>query len=329
MNIRHFTYLQEPDAEKLLFTELERMKEAIALYPELRPVTVALGGGYGRGEGGVFFRNGKGTLYNDLDFFVFAETGDKRKTDRILRGIAAESEARLHINVDFAPCRNMAHLRRNGDTLMYQELKHGFYLVHGTADFAEELPELAPGELPWQEAVRLLMNRGMGLLLAGEKFRERDFIRRNLHKAALGSGDALLINAGEYRWRLGERRSALLNMAIPAPFKKLYIDSVDFKIRPYDNGYDSLEELRENIRRFFLFAVQITAGENIHDSCVKHGQCTLLNGVKRIVRTRHFDFSVTCLDSPQTVILGEIYTLLQGGYPVIPGRLLRAWEKFN
>ena len=61
------------------------------------------------------------------------------------------------------------------------------------------------------------MNRGSGLLQASQLLagagptgpEERDFVWRNLHKCALGCGDALLIAAGQYDFDLSIRRRRL------------------------------------------------------------------------------------------------------------------------
>ena len=57
---------------------------------------------------------------------------------------------------------------------MMQELKRGYHLVYGEDLLNEYLPELPAEELPFSEACRLLLNRGMGLMLAGEKISTPD-----------------------------------------------------------------------------------------------------------------------------------------------------------
>ena len=66
---KKFTAGGDPEAEKLLARVLAEMKQQL----EGSGLCVLLGGSYGRGDGGVRLDRENGILYNDLDFFVFAE----------------------------------------------------------------------------------------------------------------------------------------------------------------------------------------------------------------------------------------------------------------
>ena len=63
-----FTASANPEAEALLRKALEGIRSDIAAHNLRGLAGVYLGGGYGRGEGGVFCKNGTVRLYNDLDF---------------------------------------------------------------------------------------------------------------------------------------------------------------------------------------------------------------------------------------------------------------------
>jgi hypothetical protein len=77
-----------------------------------------------------------------------------------------------------------------------------------------------PGNIPQSEATRLLMNRCSGLLfsrvqLEREPFTQTaaDFVRRNVAKAQLACGDAVLTAFGRYHWSCTERHRRLEELA--------------------------------------------------------------------------------------------------------------------
>ena len=193
---------------------------------------IVLGGGYGRGEGGAI----GGGLSNDLDFYVVAEEGtgsaDLAAIDAALKPVSEKWTAKLGVDVDFCTAKTPWRIRHDENRLMIQELLHGYFDVageRGETMFAS-VKRLDPGELPWIEAARLLMNRGAGLLLAGDRLRAgegvKGFVARNINKAVLGAGDARLIARGAYRWRAVDRAEALGDA--------LYSKAVEWKFRPAD-----------------------------------------------------------------------------------------------
>lgn len=219
---RSFTLSHNRDADELVrqvVTELGR--EVGGLASEFGLAALVLGGGYGRGEGGAVVTPGQPvSLYNDMDFFVFTRHAGRRRRRRldIRLGALAESwSARLGIDMDFAAAREVSRLPGLPVSLMYQELRRGHCYVFAEEDVVAQIPLAPPSALPVLEGLRLHMNRGAGLLRANQILSgagsagpaERDFVWRNLHKCALGCGDALLIAAGQYDFDLGLRRRRL------------------------------------------------------------------------------------------------------------------------
>ena len=195
---------------------------------------LVLGGGYGRGEGGVTADH---RLYNDRDFFVLMDAPEAAfpACARRLAPVSAAFGARLGLDVDFT-LRTAARLRRDERRLMVQELLYA-HVVVAPAGFDLAVWSgarlHAPSEIPVGEAARLLMNRGMGLELARRRLaanggRADGFVLRNLNKAVLGAGDARLIAEGRYAWRLAEREAALGDAA--------YARACAFKRRPTDGA---------------------------------------------------------------------------------------------
>ena len=210
--------------------------EALAV-PRLQGVV--LGGGYGRGEGGVFdLPDGVQHLSNDLDFFAVTEKGvsgrDIRAIADALAPVSERWTAKLGIEVDFV-VRTPWRMRHDQDRVMIQELMHGYFDVVGKKgeEMFVEIERRPASAFPWAEAARLLMNRGVGLVLAKCKMESvkckvagdvQEFVNRNINKCVLGAGDARLIVRGEYQWRVEDRAAALGD--------KLYSAAVAWKFRP-------------------------------------------------------------------------------------------------
>ena len=159
---------------------------------------------------------------------------------------------------------------------MYQELLHSHRLVCGPDLLAEvACPDVH--ELPILEALRLLVNRGMGLLFAAQRLATArlddngrlmdddiiDFAVRNLHKAALGAGDALLIAQKRYDYNL-ERRLIIIQYdahatSIYTEVAPFYKAARDFKVLPGTQRMNPLEKLPDYLKLWLNTARNVVA----------------------------------------------------------------------
>jgi len=126
------------------------------------------------------------------------------------------------------------------------DLVAGHRIVFGAPTIFEQCEHhLDAARIPLAEATRLLFNRCSGLLLARELLRrnaltadEADFIGRNLAKAQLALGDALLTAFGQYHWSARERlwRLAALTPYEPLPWlgtiRAHHEEGLKFKLHP-------------------------------------------------------------------------------------------------
>ena len=222
---RFFTCVRDAQVDAQIRMVLPEVAEAVVALglPGFRGLV--LGGGYGRGEGGATADH---ALYNDLDFFVFLEgpeSGFPLIAQR-LAPLSATFGARLGIDVDFT-LRSAYRVHLDERRLMVQELLRGHVpLAPEGFDLAawSGAHEYPADEVPAGEAARLLMNRGMGLLLARTADPSSDFAMRNLNKAVLGAGDVRLVARRQYAWTLAAREVAV-NDAV-------YSKACAFKRRP-------------------------------------------------------------------------------------------------
>ena len=287
----------------------------------LKPLAgVVLGGGYGRGEGGVFTADGAAeSLANDLDFYVVAVEGasaaDLASIGEALGPISRKWTERLGIDVDFCAAKTPWRLKRDERRLMVQELVHGYFDVAGAKGetlFAG-VRRLESSELPWTEAVRLLVNRGAGLLLAAESS-EGKFIVRNINKCVLGAGDAKLISSGRYAWKAEDRAAALGD--------GLYSRALEWKFRPSAKGVCTWEDAR---------ALWLDTAREV----LRKGDSSGLSGrsayqaVRWIVRRRTIGEIGTLGQNPVVRILRRMIRCIASGEKEFRPGLRKDWMVFN
>jgi hypothetical protein len=180
---------------------------------------LVLGGGYGRGQGGVLVSPSGDRPYNDLEFYVFLK-GNPILNERRFRGVFSElgerlsQEAGLHVEFKLD---SLEKLRASPITMFSYDLLAGHYRLCGDENiFAGCEHHLVPENIPISEATRLLFNRCSGLLISKELLQQEpispdqsDFIMRNVAKAQLALGDAFLTAFQQYHWDINERRRRL------------------------------------------------------------------------------------------------------------------------
>lgn len=256
--------------------------------PQALVCALVLGGGYGRGEGGVLIRDNIETLYNDLDFFVFTRPMTfmtRKKLITSLRHLHLELTAKYGIDVDFSIPIPVSKLPTIEITQMLFDLFNGHKVVLGNANVLAGLPRWSNSDIPLCEALRLLLNRAMGLFFAKEKLasptaeNEIDFIYRNIQKAFQALADAMLIAEGNYDSsalvRIALLRELDLSRLIPTePILPEIIASMEFKLSPHIPTFN-LEELQSKLELaivslkdlyYALWSKELTAEINNYDS---------------------------------------------------------------
>ncbi|MBM3289490.1 MAG: hypothetical protein FJY92_04995, partial [Candidatus Hydrogenedentes bacterium] len=211
-------------------------------------VALVLGGGYGRSEGAVVRVDGIERAYNDLDLFVVVQN----KSDAALGNLAELSRAYekvFGVHVDFARPVSIGDVRRWPRWLMWADAVNGHEVLCGPADvFASNAPAHLRLPLPAIEGLKLLLNRGAGLLMAMRMqagvgaAHDADFPRRNYQKCALALGDALLMAYGRYTTPYRGRDAAFADLCAARPevasldIADLYARALEFKFAPDDVG---------------------------------------------------------------------------------------------
>lgn len=355
-NNTYFTGLKDPEAEEILRNALPQLSEDVKNAVNTDELGVFLGGGYGRGEGGVRTdSNGKKHLYNDIDFFVFTKELPAAQRESIhnnLKAVSKKWEKILGIDVDFAMPKNTSTLGKDAYTLMYQELKQGHVLIYGDETTIDGITDVPVNKISVNEGVRLLMNRGMGLLFASERLQNGEhsgFVKRNLNKAILGSGDAILISKGKYQWSIEDRKKALAEMQdiLPENCVKLYTDACNFKYAPNWSKDDDLEGEWHKTRNLWLDAIRVFADVsqgasakkiqlNLRNKSNQENHQKLKNILRWCIKTGSLNlhFPGTMTDYAYLRLLLKLHQIFFAAdrlpdTPFCDSKLLKFWEKFN
>jgi hypothetical protein len=252
--------------------------------PVSRLEAVVLGGGYGRGEGGVLRTADGDSPYNDLEFYVFVRGPLLIRERQYKRAVAEISHAWTEkTGLEFeAKILTFQKIQRSPVSMFYHDLVMGHRWLYGTA---QEFPDCehhrAAHRIPLQEATRLLMNRCSGLLFSAvllEKelltVADADFVRRNISKAQLALGDVVLTALGRYHSSCRERRRRLEKLEEIASLPWLpeiiahHQTGVLFKLHPFRSDESAVilaaehAQLTELAGKIFLWLEERRLGVN-------------------------------------------------------------------
>lgn len=187
---------------------------------------LALGGGYGRGEGGTWLK-ADGTLapYNDYDLVLIHANEAGADVRAWISAHQPAWQAHAGIHVDVEPIA-MGRVARMPNQLTWYEFGQGHQVLWGDPACLEPLRRRHLSAVTAEEWGRLLVNRGIGVVFAhwrlgppphpigGDEHPER-FAERQVQKAWLALGDVLLAERGVYHHLLCERQAAMDGLSDP------------------------------------------------------------------------------------------------------------------
>jgi hypothetical protein len=249
------------DALELLIRDTcqDISREIRSFIPARNLQALVLAGGYGRGEGGVLKTESGDAPYNDLEFFLFL-SGSSRLHEQqygaAIQDIEQRMTEKIGIDVEFK-ITSLESTASRQTTMFTYDLVHGHKVFAGPDDALRTCSHHTDAtRIPPHEATRLLMNRCSGLLFAKQRLEEisfsatdADFVARNIAKAQLALGDALLTINGRYHWSCLERHERLRQIPnAPIPLDELlsfHQSGVNFKLHPHVSTAtrDQLSEL--------------------------------------------------------------------------------------
>ncbi|MCK9332605.1 MAG: hypothetical protein M0Q19_05445 [Candidatus Cloacimonetes bacterium] len=245
--MQRFSLYGSPRFEEDFFNMLVSIRSHIVqMIPKHKIKALILGGGYGRGEGGVFIHNEIEKPYNDLDLFLFVASlnyKDRVVLKRNIKTLHKDLSEEFSIDIDFSNPIDISSLPYRKISLMYYDLLQGHYVLLGNKHLLNALPEWHADELPVMEALHLLLNRCMGLIFAQDLLSgnnpdsHTDFINRNIHKAFQALAEAELISEGKYETLTRDKIQAIQTQKLPFLSENKALlnevrESLEFKLRP-------------------------------------------------------------------------------------------------
>lgn len=229
---------------------------------------LVLGGGYGRGEGGVMAGPSGPGFSNDLDYFLFDEAPGDAGLQAWCRGIEHTESAALGIDVEIK-CLRADSIGDPSRSMMFADLVAGHVTVAGDGGFLLRLrAALDFSRIDAAETTRLLWNRGSGMYFARCRMgqdEEMMFVIRNHAKLKLALGDAWLCLNGQYTSLCRERAARLAQAEVPANLPDLrqwHAEGVAFKFAPFAGGMTWTELAEESRRLIEAWGVLYLATES-------------------------------------------------------------------
>lgn len=101
-----------------------------------------------------------------MDFFVITRNINRfrrKKIDSFFYDLGKSCCWEFGVDVDFSAAKTMRGLQKVAPTMMWQELRAGHKMIYGSEDVFKALPFCDLNDLPLEESLRLLLNRGVGL----------------------------------------------------------------------------------------------------------------------------------------------------------------------
>src|SRR4051812_25152730 len=225
-----------------------------------------LAGGYGRGEGGVLQTPEGESPYNDLDFYVFLNGNhllNEKRFGPILHHAAEELSASAEVEIELK-IDSLARWPQLPVTMFSHDVVAGHKWLHGEESLlaGSEYHRDAKA-IPLSEAARLLLNRCSGLLFAAEQLlrpefdsANADFVARNIAKAQLAFGDAVLVAFAQYHWSCLERSRRLKSLGLAEPWFAEIVShhaaGVEWKLHPSitEPDREALRKLHSEVTEF-------------------------------------------------------------------------------
>lgn len=336
---QRFTIDGSDALEARLGERCRRAQERIlAAIPRQSVHALLLGGGYGRGEGGVLKTASGDAPYNDLEFYVLLRGNDllnRKRFGSAVHHIAEELTKEAGIEVEFKLI-SLRKFEQSTVNMFYYDLVSGHRLVYGNEQWLAGCEQhRAAHRIPLHEATRLLMNRCSGLLFATERLarpvfsaEDADFVGRNLAKAKLAFGDVLLAMRGQYHWSCRERHKRLRKLEPDPNFPSftsvlpLHEQGLEFKLHPVQTSRaqgelaHELSFLREIGRELWLYLESKRLGrryKSVEEYCVGSGsRCPESSPSKnRLINLRTFGASgLLCSSYPRERLLRSLPLLL-------------------
>lgn len=242
-SLERFTVKGTEELENALSLFAEKCAKACRdIFPEKTYRALIMLGGYGRGEGGVEFRDGHAYAHNNIDLLLVTNAMSSRKRAKAaaeLSNAIAPLAQDAHIAVDVSAV-NAATIASAPCTVMWYDMRHGHKTLCGDSEFIPSLTHFSRVNILPFDIIRLMVNRGTLLLINVttcdyhtdiEPYRRT--LIKHIMKAIIGYGDALLFFHDSYHWSYAQKQINMKNaLQIPDEIRTLYDMAIEFRFSP-------------------------------------------------------------------------------------------------
>lgn len=273
-----YTILEDPKADEAVQRVLDNVVSAVKGLMDEHIQAIVLAGGYGRGEGGVYWSDPSYRLVNDLDLLIFVKCGLRRAKENYASRLELLSQQLLNDGqglkeIDLILSHESIYRFFAPKSVGYYELVNGHRVIYGDLDLGKIMRSIDPAKLPAYEGTNYFRNRGNGLLIAALYISNERVIRPEnrknfqieLQKACQAMGDSCLLMNGQYHYSYQERLKRFKRLSLDIPdelLKKIspwYGWGIRNKLTP-DFGWPGDEvmvgrwfEVQETMGEFFLW----------------------------------------------------------------------------
>jgi|TARA_Y100000034_G_scaffold126632_1_gene178130 hypothetical protein len=260
------------------------------------PVSVVLFGGFGKGEGSVYFVDGKPVPFNDFDLYVVTkEKMSEEELDEMSMNASKEIgmggleiayfpndsyDVKKHFHVDVR-CLPMGKLDELMNIQRYYELKYGSQVIYGDELILDKMNEIKRESLPDSDGLRNMFNKLHTMLLGLQGEYNEDSERVRIfwsYKSYMSICEALLISEKKFEATSRERAMRFeeifdysfpeLRKKIPGLVSKVKI-ATEFKLKPdFNMDVEKLwdEALRDILVVFEYYVERMTGLDNVGDA---------------------------------------------------------------
>jgi len=230
---------------------LKATRAILGLVPNENLKALVLGGGYGRGEGGIRIGEDGERPANNLDLLLFTvglRTAPRAQLTAKVNHALDTLRRRSGMGIDFSVV-DARRMERDRVRVLWYDVRHGHKLLAGDPAFLQGLTRFTAENIDRREMADLVINRGALLVLNDVILASgpltpvrREAVLTHTAKAVIGYGDAFLFTRGAYHWSYAERRHRMAEMKIPASqeFKALYETAMRYRFSGDSGAGDRL-----------------------------------------------------------------------------------------
>lgn len=212
-------------------------------------LSIAITGGYGRGEGGMRYEKGQASPNNNLDLIWVVPNGqDLQPLQQLFRTKVAQPLAqKFGMDID-GYFIHEKHIQRLPCLVMLYDIKAGHRVILGDPHYLKQHIHYESHDILPSDMRNLMVNRATLLLLniwLLQQFQRQhpeqttlpDALQQKIFKhtmkAIIGYGDALLFAQGAYHWSYAVKEQTMgVQVNLPVVLRQGYSQAIQYRFDP-------------------------------------------------------------------------------------------------